>query len=206
MSNYNEGDLLYLDTNFYISYYLGENNDLGHKVVRLIENEKRQFAVAKRYFNTSQRIFFSYLIAMEIFSVVRATLSNSIMNVDDLNKRTTELFHCIMGGILKDGNNNFVIENNNGNEQYKNINIFLKASAINNTVKGKFKQYNNCNKCNSQVSQRVHKCVGVMDIIHAVNAKMSNCNKFVTFDKHYGEIANTPELKPLKIEVVNSQN
>lgn len=205
MNSVNKGDLLYLDTNFYIAYFFGEKNDLGHTIPRVVENDKRQFQVAQEYFNGTTRIFFSYLVALEINSVIRAILSNRQgTTIEFLNDKTARLFQQIMNSILSDGETNFIIEDSSREGTYNNNELFQKASQINTNVRGNFRTYDNCNKCNRPMQQRIHKCVGVMDIIHAVNAKANRCNKFITFDKQFSELVNNSELNPLEIEIVNA--
>lgn len=88
--------------------------------------------------------------------------------------------------------------------------LLSSASDILYDMRGRVKFYDSCDKCCTRKEGEqfvcTHKCVGAMDVLHAVIANELNCTKLATFDKGFHELKSEYRLHPLEIDVLRIES
>lgn len=193
---------LYFDTNVYLAYFLGENNELMHSDPQKINNELNQFKLSQQYFDSNCEIFFPNLLGAEIFTSIRSALSKNPRYRDEtkVNQESTKLFQNIISRISKQ--ENFRFEGSKSNSVNLNQ-VVANSSPIMMSIKGTFKKYHKCDSCGKHGEQHVYKILSIMDVLHVFLAKEFGCKKFVTFDQYFNEIRGHRDIQPLEIEIIS---
>lgn len=199
----NQPELAYIDSSVFLTYIAGPTE------------EPREYPLAKAFFKeiaSHKRIgVLSYLTIMEILDVLRKWKGGEFDSITALETDGQRLTYVIDGAMKLYQK---VILETLATPEFRLIetdgidtSLMLRtAFEIMTDVKGVVRLYDNCKKCgytrNGENFISVHKCVGTVDIIHALLAKAMKCNSFVTFDKGFIDLVNDQRLKPLSIEIL----
>lgn len=206
--------LIYLDTSVYLAFFYGKDNQLGHTDSRRIENERKQYEIAKRHFDDKNiTIFFSNLIGIELQTTLRGYVSKQLIHIDP-DKRETyfeseskERFENIFTSLANLKNLKFEMSTTPSIDNNRHFSFLFSDSAmILNRVKGKITLMNSCSNCYTQKADNFFsgaKFVGLVDIFHAFVAREYGCSTLKTFDRGFKELQTCQEISPLLIEVMN---
>lgn len=191
----------YIDTSVYLAYVLGEDKD------------PKKYPLAKEFFeglkDRNEQGVLSYLTLMETLSVVRAIKSKEFSKLRAINSETKRV-ESVIKGAKKDFDELIALTLRVPCLKFMpktdlDINNLLgSALSIMECMNGNVRFFHRCNNCNTKRDKEFysgHKCVGTVDIIHALIAKQCKCNKLVTFDQPFQELSNHEKILPLYIDV-----
>jgi predicted nucleic acid-binding protein len=194
--------LVYIDSNIFISYVLGP------------KKESKQFALADQIFkgiaSNRYRGMLSYLVTSEILEVFRSIKAREfahLLSLESDEDRTryvidgaNELYQIVIGQTIQIPEIQWM-----PTLQIDMTNLLSSANEILARVRGSVMSNNSCKKCGTSSPDDFfsgHKCVGTVDVVHALLAKSLKCNQIATFDKGFKELKGDALLKGLEIWVL----
>jgi predicted nucleic acid-binding protein len=193
---------MYIDSNIFISYILGP------------KKEPKQFSLAEQFFKgiagDKYRGMLSYLVTSEILEVFRSmkarefALLLSLESDDDRTRYVIDeanaLYQLVISQTLQIPEIRWM-----PSLQIDMTDLLSSANEILARVRGFVRSNSKCGKCGTSSQDDFfsgHKCVGAVDVIHALVAKALKCDQIATFDKGFKELTGEPALKGLKIWVL----
>jgi predicted nucleic acid-binding protein len=179
------------------------------------EKDPEKYVLAKDFLEglapKGQQAILSNLALMEILAVLRSNKSKEFKTLNSINGWDRRLTYVIDGANTM---YNELIEICLKLQVIRfmpmavNIDIsqlLLSALQILSAMRGRVQFQYFCSGCGRKKGEyflSAHKCVGTVDIIHALLAKELKCNKLVTFDRGFEELITESRIQPLDIKVM----